>query len=132
MKSLKNSRVHVRFSKLHEKPYYYLLIISIFQVIEYLPTKTTVTQHLHQYKQLLYRARNNGRSTINDRQEIAFDRQRTRLPIILIGKNHRLTKNTVINVVNEHRAIPRHYHRTYKQNVSYTDQPDFHLISRKS
>ena len=53
LKSLKNSRVHVRFSKLHKKPYYYLLIISIFQVIV-VPTKTIVTQHLHQYKQLLY------------------------------------------------------------------------------
>ena len=27
-------------------------------------------------------------------------------------------------------AILRHYHRTYKQNVSNTDWPDFHLISR--
>jgi hypothetical protein len=53
-----------------------------------------------------------------------------RLPIILIGKNHCLI-NTV-NVVNEHHAILRHYHRTYKQNVSYTDWSDFHLISRKS
>jgi hypothetical protein len=53
-----------------------------------------------------------------------------RLSIILIGNNHCL-KN-MVNVVNKHHAILWHYHRTYKQNVSYTDWPDFHLISRKS
>jgi hypothetical protein len=36
-----------------------------------------------------------------------------RLSIILIGKNHGL-KN-MVNVVNEHHAILRYYHRTYKQ-----------------
>jgi 3-polyprenyl-4-hydroxybenzoate decarboxylase len=50
-----------------------------------------------------------------------------RLPI---GKDHCL-KN-MVNVVNKHHAILPHYHRTYKQNVSYTDRPDFRLISRKS
>jgi hypothetical protein len=55
---------------------------------------------------------------------------RQRLSIILIGKNHGF-KNKLVNVINEHHAIVRHYnnHRTYKQNLYWLD---FHLISRKS
>ena len=70
----------------------------------------------------------NGRSTIG--RKLLLIVREARLPIILVGKNHCLI-NTV-NVVNEHHAILRYYHSTYKQNVSYTDWSDFHLISRKS
>ena len=57
------------------------------------------------------RAQNNGRSTINGRQELLLICREARLRIILIGKNHCL--KSMVNVVNKHHAILRHYHRTY-------------------